>query len=586
MAGQIHEPLPGPGLTRFIEFLPSNSPDILNLALRVASLDSEPYVAVSYVWGDPAATIDITCNGLPLKITRNLFCTLQRVKKYSSTLRVWADGISIWQACIAERNQQVAMMGEIYRHARSVLVCIHGSDPGPSDVKSLAHDVNTLIGSSRDWRAMDSLSDDDPILLDPRWNSAAVFKQSPWFSRAWVIQEVAMARDPRILYGDCDISFRDWALLEMWANHKAPQLRRRWNLVAGTIHPQAVDWYRQDIPHNTSFIGIVCVMGRLGCANPRDHIYSLLAYPRASLPGQTGPIVTPEYAMPVDDVFYNFSVQILKLPDGMRLLSAVSHRSKGPQESHPSWALSEHLFGLDLTDEGAISLGISENHYYNASLGLGDSYHAIVEGRGLQLYGVYLDRIASVFALGKQDFEIPSPGNHHDGCENGADLLESLYSTVTDARLPSPYGSHQGRRDAFSVTLRAGMLRGGDVPSYRPDFDAYWEARQRGRASSQEESKYNRGAVLRTTMDMQDWTARRSFFITDKGYVGLCPKIARPGDTCIVFCGGFTPFVIRPRSSDMKFQMVGECYIHGIMTGELSKEIAAGSLALQHIILY
>ncbi len=24
-----------------------------------------------------------------------------------------------------------------------------------------------------------------------------------------------MARDPRILYGDCDISFRDWALLEI-----------------------------------------------------------------------------------------------------------------------------------------------------------------------------------------------------------------------------------------------------------------------------------------------------------------------------------------------------------------------------------
>jgi hypothetical protein len=56
---------------------------------------------------------------------------------------------------------------------------------------------------------MKHLSPDDPLLMDPRWKSVTLFKQKDWFYRAWVIQEVGMALDPRVLYGDCEFSYRD-----------------------------------------------------------------------------------------------------------------------------------------------------------------------------------------------------------------------------------------------------------------------------------------------------------------------------------------------------------------------------------------
>jgi hypothetical protein len=41
------------------------------------------------------------------------------------------------------------------------------------------------------------------------------------------------------------------------------------------------------------------------------------------------------------------------------------------------------------------------------------------------------------------------------------------------------------------------------------------------------------------------------------------------GDKVYVLAGGSHPFVLRPMADDPKqFQLVGECYLHGIMDGQ------------------
>lgn len=57
--------------------------------------------------------------------------------------------------------------------------------------------------------------------------------------------------------------------------------------------------------------------------------------------------------------------------------------------------------------------------------------------------------------------------------------------------------------------------------------------------------------------------------LTEKSYVGLVPWIAVPGDVVCIFPGCAVPFVIRRIDKD--FRMVGECYLHGIMNGEVGK---------------
>jgi hypothetical protein len=68
----------------------------------------------------------------------------------------------------------------------------------------------------------------------------------------------------------------------------------------------------------------------------------------------------------------------------------------------------------------------------------------------------------------------------------------------------------------------------------------------------------------------------RVFGITENGWMGVFRKEAVSEDLICVFYGHITPFVIRPlasRSSEtsekgQNFQLVGHCYIHGIMDGK------------------
>lgn len=64
------------------------------------------------------------------------------------------------------------------------------------------------------------------------------------------------------------------------------------------------------------------------------------------------------------------------------------------------------------------------------------------------------------------------------------------------------------------------------------------------------------------------------FLLTDAGAPGLGPRDAREGDVIAVIVGGRVPYVLR-RSSNTReeypnlFAFVGECYIHGVMHGQL-----------------
>ena len=57
---------------------------------------------------------------------------------------------------------------------------------------------------------------------------------------------------------------------------------------------------------------------------------------------------------------------------------------------------------------------------------------------------------------------------------------------------------------------------------------------------------------------------------TRNGYIGLAPRYAEPEDWIGVFKGGKVPPVIR--ADGPCWQLIGECYVHGIMKGEVWDE--------------
>ncbi|KAF2794676.1 hypothetical protein K505DRAFT_324612 [Melanomma pulvis-pyrius CBS 109.77] len=66
-------------------------------------------------------------------------------------------------------------------------------------------------------------------------------------------------------------------------------------------------------------------------------------------------------------------------------------------------------------------------------------------------------------------------------------------------------------------------------------------------------------------------------FVTTEGYIGLAPRCIRGGDFVAIFNGCDTPYVVRRAGKikhedemfDEALHVVGPCYLHGIMNGEI-----------------
>jgi hypothetical protein len=63
------------------------------------------------------------------------------------------------------------------------------------------------------------------------------------------------------------------------------------------------------------------------------------------------------------------------------------------------------------------------------------------------------------------------------------------------------------------------------------------------------------------------WTSGRRFCATEGRYLGWVPKTTQAGDLIAVLQGGAVPMVLRRRSTG-QYDVLGDCYIHGIMDGE------------------
>jgi hypothetical protein len=73
----------------------------------------------------------------------------------------------------------------------------------------------------------------------------------------------------------------------------------------------------------------------------------------------------------------------------------------------------------------------------------------------------------------------------------------------------------------------------------------------------------------------------RRFFITKRGHLGIGPPTLKEGDVCCVLFGAKVPFILR--RLDSQHLLVGECYIHGIMRGEVLKWCQSGKLVEEEI---
>ncbi|RDW67046.1 hypothetical protein BP5796_09795 [Coleophoma crateriformis] len=180
--------------------------------LVVRDLDAVgPFYAISYAWGNVLPLQDIAINGKGYKVTQSAFKVLHAVGDRFASKFFWLDSISINQEDTAEKTAQVRLMTDIYRKASATIVYL-GSTGYLRGVASTMNNLSTIRSDKRSYRpeAMGAFSFLQGHNAPGYSQAVQALYSLPWFQRAWVLQEVAVAREVFFMWGT---EFLSWKTL-------------------------------------------------------------------------------------------------------------------------------------------------------------------------------------------------------------------------------------------------------------------------------------------------------------------------------------------------------------------------------------
>ncbi|CAI6096285.1 unnamed protein product [Clonostachys chloroleuca] len=157
----------------------------------------------------------IRINDRPFLVFHNLFDALINLASARPGQYVWIDGICINQDDLAVRASQVSIMNTIYAGAKETVIWLGPSNPATDRALSKLEEMATNAESQiMKWGKEQSFSDafiaDDtralersglPLMTRSDWSDLAAIVTRTWFSRVWIIQEVALSSNPTIFVG-------------------------------------------------------------------------------------------------------------------------------------------------------------------------------------------------------------------------------------------------------------------------------------------------------------------------------------------------------------------------------------------------
>jgi len=198
--------LPNPGTYfRLLQVQVEEAGDDIECSISIHDIEAAPsYIAISYTWGTQADSKTILVDGQKLSVRPNCHYTLKQAHRQIAEIPdmpryIWIDAICIDQGDRREKNEQVEMMGKIYQQAAHVFACV-GRDE--TDFAYLAAECD----AGQEWLRMSRPSDHAETFM--RFHEAAVkLSYNVYWSRVWIVQELALSSSVWVLCGDHRVPF-------------------------------------------------------------------------------------------------------------------------------------------------------------------------------------------------------------------------------------------------------------------------------------------------------------------------------------------------------------------------------------------
>src|SRR3569833_2005805 len=337
--------------------------------------------------GDHAPCFPITCDGRSLLVTANLYDALHMLRTKAagddggsfaaSSGHYWIDAICIDQTNIHERTSQVALMADIFQTSQGVILWLGAEDQFTADALTIIRHVSAVPRAS--WRAIRYTdffycSWHDAVAVDPvthqNWLGFLAFINRSWFRRAWVVQELALARSALFVCGSTSIPWSDlnqtlaFIRAKRWYHHLSTEKMR--HIRALQKEPGI---YRDFLQSRTDFrvsafalastrrlvtttpldqpvVSPPLALGRLmqvhretEAKDPRDKVYAFLGIAnRGAADAELhDELIRPDYELPVGEVYKRVAVRLLLTHGDLRLLSHVQDPTATSLAGLPSW---------------------------------------------------------------------------------------------------------------------------------------------------------------------------------------------------------------------------------------------------------
>ena len=247
---------------RLVHMLPSLSPTgHIQCSITHATVDAE-YICLSYRWGNPDPSSSILINGKVFAIGQNLFDFLATARENhaSSTPAslgpYWIDAMCIDQSNVFERNHQVRQMGTIYTNALQVYVWLGMMDWDCRALVPVLWKHNTM----NEWT---TFKDNKDMFIQ------RVLHNDYW-TRAWIVQEVALARQVTLWLGAASIGLSSMVQGLDYICYADKEVQSR------LIFRLGRSW-QKEFYKNKNLVHLLDYFRGQQCSDVRDHIFSLLS---------------------------------------------------------------------------------------------------------------------------------------------------------------------------------------------------------------------------------------------------------------------------------------------------------------------
>ncbi|KAF4341586.1 heterokaryon incompatibility het-6 [Fusarium beomiforme] len=583
----VYRPLSSSSSFRLLELQPSdNRSDPLVGRLVDSDITFQPdYEALSYVWGDIKPVRYINLGDQDISITPNLHSALIHLRSPDAVRTLWVDALCINQSVHGERNQQVRIMGDIYKSARQVVVWLGDAADDSHLVFQHLNKRDTEDDDPDSHKILRIHHPAPPEAKRRAWN--ALIKR-PWFFRTWVIQEIALAKRAIIMCGEDSILWRN--VDESWkpdfsggANGLSSVSSSPGNKTDHPIEgfdPDSHAWRLRLLEFGSDPMSILRYSRVCQTTEVRDKIYGILGLFE---PG----FIPVDYDLPVEDIFRQFTEAVLQLTDDLSILKHLGMKRSYP--NLPSWV-------PDFTDPSTKSL--PENQWYapyrkdaeeNYDVRCADGTRCSVPRdrlgreylpgltisayRSLTIRGKMVDKVREVGP------ELPDGVAHAPGTEAFVKVMEeweslaaklipewkiSSESSVTKAFAETTAAIHGGELFGLGLGFTQwyrhcgiGILESTDPSMFLRDHEFYVWWLSNGpkhkdpTSGSDEESEEEHDDI---GYDLKEFSERFAFasygrclFTSEKGALGLASPRARAGDRIVYFPGSDGPFLLRKR---------------------------------------